>query len=379
MRTARSESRSPPSTRSSVLLGSLFGAPRWQFFLLILPLLIGSMASACEDDPSHNQTPDAEVDPFCRPTDRVDRVLARLDPERYAENVARISGAVPVSIDREEVFIRNRRTFLMVVGDPTARGMEWLVQKLGRYYAEERIVLHEYPYPNPLAADNLTALNVAVEIPGEESPDEWVILMAHFDDVGCTGDGLLGPGANDNATGSAALLEAAIALSGERMKKSVRLLWTTGEEAQMKGSQAWVADHPGENVAAVINLDMIGYRPPGNYMMLGSCYPYSAPPEIVLGLAKLESCSHRTLEGLGIADLHVDPTPKCGSDHDAFSAKNYLAVLFMGSFDEYYYHTCEDTVDLIDFNYAFAVTQLAVGMVLALAEMPLEFSTYPPN
>lgn len=349
-------------------------------WLLLRAFLVGAFVFSCgEGAPKHDDPP--YVDPFCRSTFRMDRVLSRLDLDRYADNLRRISGAVPVRIDGEDVTIHSRNTFLMARGDPSARGLEWLRQELGRYFAPEQIIVHEYDIHDPEIDGPIPAQNVAVEILGEQQPEEWVILMAHFDDlVWCGVEPDFGSGANDNASGAAALLEAAIAMSGERMNKSVRLLWTTGEEQHKLGSTAWVRDHPEEKLAAVINLDMIGDCTWSRNVSQAVCYPDPWPPEIQTGLRKLFNCSIIVLEALGFNDsMSFSWDFSCQSDHVPFANNGYLAVHLHGVVDESVYHTCADSVERIRFDYAFAVTELAIAVALAIAELEQDFSSYPSN
>lgn len=343
-----------------------------------LILLLGCwFAWACDDPPVRDDGPVEEVDPFCRCTVRVDRVLNRLDSVRYAQNVARISGAVPVHVGDEEVVIQNRRTTLMSLGDPTARGFEWLLQELRRYHPEERIRLH--PFEVVIRDQTYQPFNLALEIPGEVNPDRWIILVAHFDTNGASADGLTAPGANDNATGSAALLEAAIALSGERMAKSVRLLWTTAEEAGLLGSAAWVRDHPDEDIEFVVNLDMIGLPPPSGNVHMYLCYMGGMTQELSLGLIKLEYCGERILAEQSQVTRGVHSVFDCmsRSDHLPFANSGALAVMAIGDLDEMITHTLSDTSDRLDYDFAFSVVQMTVGMALALAELPLALSAYP--
>ncbi len=92
--------------------------------------------------------------------------------------------------------------------------------------------------------------------------NEFVIYLAHFDHIGTDGEGGVFNGADDNASGSVALIEIADAYMKEKNlpERSVGFLWVSGEEIGLFGS-GYFADHslvPIENIAAVINLDMVG-------------------------------------------------------------------------------------------------------------------------
>lgn len=114
------------------------------------------------------------------------------------------------------------------------------------------------------------ARNVAALLPGADPAlrDEVVIVGAHYDHLGFGGEGSLAPdareihnGADDNASGTAAVLEAARALAeGPALDRSVLFLAFTGEERGLWGS-AYFAREPTVDVSdaiAMINLDMVG-------------------------------------------------------------------------------------------------------------------------
>ncbi len=86
-----------------------------------------------------------------------------------------------------------------------------------------------------------------------------VLLMAHYDSVGA------GPGASDDGSGTAAVLEVARALRGQRFRNPVALLITDGEEAGLLGAEAFIADAQlaGE-AAAAINVEMRGTYGPSS-------------------------------------------------------------------------------------------------------------------
>jgi Zn-dependent M28 family amino/carboxypeptidase len=93
--------------------------------------------------------------------------------------------------------------------------------------------------------------NIRLDLPGRSRPDEWVLGTAHYD--------AWYSGANDNATGSAVLFEAARALSEMSLDRSVRLLWVDGEELGMVGTQRYI-DVSVERIVMVLNADMIAFR-----------------------------------------------------------------------------------------------------------------------
>ncbi len=105
--------------------------------------------------------------------------------------------------------------------------------------------------------------NIAGYIEGRDPAlkNEVVVISGHYDHVGETG-GRIHAGADDNASGTAALLELAQAFQHLKKKplRSVLFLWVAGEEIGLFGSQAYVNDPllPIANTVANINIDMIG-------------------------------------------------------------------------------------------------------------------------
>ena len=111
--------------------------------------------------------------------------------------------------------------------------------------------------------DEVILHNVAAWIEGSD-PDlrkEIVVFSGHADHVGITG-GQIHPGADDNASGCAAMLEIAQAFQSLPKKplRSILFLWVTGEEIGLFGSQSYVSDplFPLEKTVADLNIDMIG-------------------------------------------------------------------------------------------------------------------------
>jgi len=98
----------------------------------------------------------------------------------------------------------------------------------------------------------------------EDLKDEYIVIGAHYDHLGVL-QGETYNGADDNASGTAALLEIAEALTMEKLKRSVMVVFFTAEEGGITGSEYFTSHFPGDldKVFAYINLDMVG-RSSGN-------------------------------------------------------------------------------------------------------------------
>src|SRR6185369_16661714 len=100
-------------------------------------------------------------------------------------------------------------------------------------------------------AECATVRNVIAHVPGMPSRPA-ILLLAHYDSVPA------GPGASDDGTGVAALLEIARAVRAESSQNPLLIVFTEGEEGGLLGAEAFAADANVARVAAVVNLDNRG-------------------------------------------------------------------------------------------------------------------------
>ena len=119
-----------------------------------------------------------------------------------------------------------------------------------------------------MSADNVVGL-----LPGSDPAlaEEVVVLGAHLDHLGTDARGRIACGADDNASGVAAMLEVAQALAEARPRRSVLVCAFSGEEDGLLGSRAFCEDPPVAvgAMVAMLNLDMIGRGPDSSAIVLG--------------------------------------------------------------------------------------------------------------
>jgi hypothetical protein len=139
---------------------------------------------------------------------------------------------------------------------------------------------HRFTYQG-MALENILA---TIDPPGGAPKDGWIIVGAHYDSIAKATPGWKpttdpAPGADDNATGTAALLEFARLLSAERasLKQRVVVAFWDGEEFFFKGSAAFVqALQKPYAYAAFVNIDMVGWNPVADRLDLIWYAPVSA-------------------------------------------------------------------------------------------------------
>ncbi len=195
---------------------------------------------------------------------------------------------------------------------------------------------------------------------------ESVVVGAHYDHLGRgwpdarPGErGRIHPGADDNASGVAVLLELARVLAqGPAPRRSVVFVAFTGEEAGRLGSRYYVRHttrYPVERCVAMVNLDTVGRLGDGSLMVLGT----GSAAEWV-----------HIANGAGyVAGVKVQPVPRDvgGSDQVSFAELGVPAVqLFTGAHLDY--HRPTDTPDKLDFRGLVRVAEVAREFVAYLAD-----------
>lgn len=198
--------------------------------------------------------------------------------------------------------------------------------------------------------------NVIAFIEGTEKPDEILVISAHYDHLG-THDGKIYNGADDDGSGTTAVLEIAQAFAqakkdGYGPKRSILFLNLTGEEKGLLGSKYFVAHPvvPLKNIVADLNIDMIG--------RIGYEHPNDENYVYIIGADRLSTDLHKINEKMNETYTKMDLDYKYNekddpnrfyfrSDHYNF-AKNGIPIIFYfnGVHDDY--HKPTDTPDKIN-------------------------------
>jgi hypothetical protein len=118
--------------------------------------------------------------------------------------------------------------------------------------------------------------NICGYIRGSVAPDTFIVFTAHYDHLGEMGQGNIFPGANDNASGTAMLLDLARHYSDTANKPyySIAFIFFTGEEAGLHGSEYYSGQplFPLKQIKFLINLDMVGTGSEGIKVVNGSIF-----------------------------------------------------------------------------------------------------------
>jgi Zn-dependent M28 family amino/carboxypeptidase len=227
----------------------------------------------------------------------------------------------------------------------------------------------------------LQTQNVVASVPGTDPAlrGQVVVLGAHFDHLGRdkmfsrdpnAGDAIRN-GADDNASGTAAVMELARLFAARPGKRTVVFVAFSGEELGLLGSQYFV-DHapmPVDSMAAMLNFDMVGRLTKDKLLVYGTATAAELP-----ALLDSANAAGPKLDVKGIGD-GFGP-----SDHSSFYVKN-VPVLHFFTDQHADYHAATDDAALINVPGTARVVDLAYAMARALADRParLTFQRAPSS
>lgn len=222
------------------------------------------------------------------------------------------------------------------------------------------------------------APNIVAEKLGSVHPERLVILGAHYDSINGDGASLAAPGADDNASGSGGLLEAARLLAQGNFENTVRLCWFSAEEFGLVGSDFMAAALDAQNaqVVGMLNMDMIAHLEAGD--------------TLDLDFATNDTDATLTQFCRDITAAYVPSLPTVtgvlsagSSDHAAFAGHGFPAVFYFEDLTQFsqVIHTANDKLPGSPNNFTLAqkITQsfvaaaatLAAPVDLALSHAPL--------
>ncbi|MDM7991981.1 MAG: M20/M25/M40 family metallo-hydrolase [Candidatus Fermentibacter sp.] len=210
----------------------------------------------------------------------------------------------------------------------------------------------------------LSCWNVIGEYPGQFDPEQILIVCAHLDS-----DSDLplayAPGADDDASGCAAVLEVARVLSQTGFEKTIRFVFYGAEELGHQGSEYYAQQclQAGDQIVGVIDLDMVLYSP----LWLEDTLLIGADSSFCNGLAAtVVDCASNYVPDMELLKV----TYMCGSsDHSSFTELGYPAVLLIEKETSIYIHSFEDVLlnYMPYFPFGTNAVRLAAGSVATLA------------
>lgn len=251
--------------------------------------------------------------------------------------------------------------------------IEKCFRKLGCEPARHEYIAYKKPF-----------YNIDVTIPGTSKPDEIIVVGAHYDSVRGA------PGANDNGSGVAAVLEIVRLLKDAKLARTIRYVAFVNEEPPFFQTEDMGSVHyakrcksRGENIVAMLTPETIGYyrdekgtqKYPG---LLGLFYPKTGNFIAFVGESGSEKLVTRCVKSFrshtqfpsegGAAPASIEGVG--WSDHWSFSRQGYPALMITDTapFRYPHYHTTQDTPDKIDYDRTARVVAGIARVVRELAD-----------
>lgn len=205
--------------------------------------------------------------------------------------------------------------------------------------------------------------NVIASISGSVYPDSICIIGGHYDNILKTGDPFaIVPGANDNASGVAAVIEIARVLKNNNYKpvNTIEFIAFGAEELGLFGSYAYANDARinSKKIKLMLNNDMISFQPSTNkaewsvnIMDYDNSHNLRKEAEVMSGrFTVLKTYNYNTYNKQ--------------SDSYPFYVNGFKALFFISASSDPYYHTSEDIVDKYNFEYCLEIVRLNCAMLI---------------
>jgi hypothetical protein len=273
----------------------------------------------------------------------VDALVGEMSFTYYDDVLRELSGEEPLSFGSEPITLTTRHSY----SDQAPASWSYVFARLSALGYEVRF--HSF------SSGGRTLKNVVAVLPGEVTPEKIYVIGGHLDSIS-EQPSVLAPGAEDNASGSAAVMAAAAALAGYRFESTIELILFSGEEQGLRGSAAYVQEaiSQGRDVQAAVTFDMISFHATDRGVLIEG-EPAWEPLMVVMADA---------------VDAYTTLTRQFsffsfGSDHVPFQDAGIPAILCIDlDWDEYGpYHRSWDIYEETD--PAFALEIATAGMATA--------------
>jgi aminopeptidase YwaD len=232
--------------------------------------------------------------------------------------------------------------------------LNWLKTKYQSFgYTATQIV------EDPFNEGGYSSKNLIVTKTGTLYPNEFIIICGHFDTV-------TGPGANDNGSGVAVILEVARILKNIPTEYSIKFINFSGEEQGLYGSYHYVenvvnATNPKMNIKLVFNIDQVGGK-------IGNTNNTIFCDRDMGGISSNNAASQQITQQLAnctemYSPLQTGFDPAYASDYVPFEENGEIITGFYEYTRSYTEHTVNDTYANVDKTYVYNVAKAAVGAV----------------
>ena len=312
-----------------------------KFYLSILIILF-LFINGCEDNPTESEKVDEDL---------IENIVLETNIDSLSHFVNVLSGEIPISINGNLYTIASRHK--NYPGNNIAA--DYIYSKL-----------QEYGLTVSNLVFSVTGRNVYAKQIGTEYPDQHYIICAHYDSMP---DSSLSPGADDNASGTAAVLEAARIMKDYSTKYSIIYALWDEEEQGLVGAARYAerARNNNENIVGLINMDMIAWdsNDDGRFW---------------INVRDVSNSVHMSDTMLQIHDTYnigLSPqvlNPGSGSDNLVFWYYGFPAIGVEEMYGEDWndhYHLTSDTIDKFNMNYFHKISKLVISTTASLVQVSI--------
>ncbi|WP_337873492.1 M28 family peptidase, partial [Ignavibacterium sp.] len=288
----------------------------------------------------------------------VQQIINSVQQDSLVYFVRELSGNVPTVVNGQTVTI-------------VSRHKNNSANELAKDYIKQKLQL--YGLTTTIQNFSSTGNNVLGTQLGTQYPNRKFIICAHYDDMP---PGPIAPGADDNASGTAAVIEAARILSQYTFPFTIVYALWDEEEQGLVGSNYYAtqARNVNDSIVGVVNMDMIAYDTNNDGIVNVHNRAVANSVELYEKMVEVNS-----QYGINLTIVSYNPGSTY-SDHASFWSKNYGAILLIEDENDFnaYYHTTSDLVQYFNQPYFTKSAKLAIGTLATLAlNLNLEMNHTP--
>ncbi len=282
----------------------------------------------------------------------IEGILSNVTTAILYDYTGGLSGEWPVEIGGSDYTITSRNSYY-------TEGIQKATQYAYEFFEDLGLEVEYHTFSGP------GGRNVIAKQTGILYPDSYYIICAHIDSMP---SGSVSPGADDNGSGSVAVMLAAELFSQYQFDYSIIFALWTGEEQGLVGSYYYAQDayNAGMDIQGVVNLDMIAWDTDSSPVVRLHAKQSQIPDTMVL--------ANTMADVIDIYDLdlvaQVVPNGLNYSDHASFWNYGYSAILGIeddvNDFNDYY-HTTNDRLVHLNLEYFMDFTKAALGTVAHFA------------
>lgn len=296
---------------------------------------------------------------FAQQKEIINAIISKVNIDSLMETLSQLTGDKETNIGGGNIRITSRYR--------SSLGNSYAAQFLKRKF--QKLGLQVYQQDFMQDGQNIYAIQRGVQ-----KPNNYVIISAHYDDMPI---GDFSPGADDNGSGTCAVLEAARILSKYEFNYSIIYALFDLEEQGLFGSTYYAeqARMRKDSIIAVINLDMIGWDSNNDFAS-------EVHVQNISNSIHLAQVFHDMNKNYSIGlQLFTNYPGSSASDHASFWRNGYTAVMLIESFKDFnfYYHQPGDDISKINKLFYERMTKLAVAVLSEYAGTDKDTIIYKPT